>query len=81
MAVSFELNLAKYKYSKSDTTGAPGTTYYGFSTHPGATNATEEWAILRETVAGAITTYSWADHDGKEPKQLYAWDDRAGLSY
>lgn len=81
MAASVELDLTKYKKVQVDATGVGGITYYGVTENQTAGDADAEWAILRETVAGTITTYHWAAHRDGKPSQLYAWDDRATLTY
>lgn len=81
MAASVELDLLKYKQVVVDDTGVGGITYYGVTENQTAGTADDEWAVLRETVAGTITTYQWAAHKDGKPSQLYAWDDRATLTY
>lgn len=81
MAANINLDLLKYKKLNVDATGVGGITYYGVTENQTAVDADEEWAILRETVAGTITTYHWAAHKDGKPSQLFAWTDRATLSY
>ena len=80
MAVEIKIDLLKYKSVQVDSTAAP-TIYYGVTENSTAGNADEEWGILRESVVGAVTTYSWAKHGYGLPDQVFAWDDRATLSY
>ena len=70
--------VSKYSQVKQDNFAAP-TIYYGVTTFANAVGSTSEWAVLRESVVGGVTTYSWASGTG--PNQNFAWDDRATLSY
>ena len=81
MAVEVKIDLSKYAKVLVDASGAPGTVYYGVTEYAGVATSAEEWAILRETVAGTLTTQSWAAHSDGTPDQKFAWDDRATLSY
>ena len=65
------------KATRVDVTGVGGITYRGYAL-AGSLNANPVWAILKETVTGAITKVEWA---GGEVANSYVWDDRATVTY
>jgi hypothetical protein len=77
------IDLDKYSQVIQDDAGAPGTVYIGVTNFRGATTDLDEWAVLRVTVAGSVTTYAWAqEKDFHDPApQKWVWDDRATLTY
>ena len=81
MALQIGLDIARYKKSKSDVSGAPATIYYGFTENQNAVAADAEWAVMRETVVAGVTSYDWAAHSAGKPEQRFVWDNRATLSY
>jgi hypothetical protein len=60
-----------------DATGVGGITYIGESV-PGAATSTASWRIQKITIAGTLTTITWAA-GGSKFDQI--WDNRASLTY
>lgn len=65
------------KYTSYTDDASATVSYYGWAS-PGIATSTAAWRIMKKTVAGTVTSYTWADGDLNFDN---IWNNRASLSY